>query len=241
MRFGLIGKKLNYSFSKNYFEKKFQTQNLNHSYSNFELATIDDFTELIKKEKNLVGLNVTIPYKEQIIPFLDKLDPTAKAIGAVNTLFFKAGNLVGYNTDVFGFEKSIEPFLTSSKSKALILGTGGASKAIAYVLENKGISLKYVSRKPTNDELSYDQAGNELDKYQIIINTTPLGTFPEIQNQPPLSLERVHSKQLFFDLIYNPLETKFLKEAKFRGAETKNGLEMLEMQANKSWDIWNEF
>lgn len=241
MRFGLIGEKLDYSFSKSHFEKKFLAQNLNHSYSNFEMASIEEFPELLKREKNLVGLNVTIPYKEQIIQFLDELETSAKSIGAVNTILIKEGKRIGYNTDVYGFEKSIQAHLTPNRTKSLILGSGGASKAIAFVLQKLGISLKIVSRNPEIDQLSYKQAGDELDQYQIIINTTPLGTFPKVQNQPPLSLERVHLQQFYYDLIYNPLETEFLKEAKSRGAETKNGLEMLELQANKSWDIWNEF
>lgn len=241
MRFGLIGEKLDYSFSKTFFEKKFQAQNLNHSYLNFELASIEEFPSLLKREKDLVGLNVTIPYKEQIIPYLDELGASAKSIGAVNTILIKDGKLIGYNTDVYGFEKSIQAYLSPDKTKSLILGSGGASKAIAFVLQNLGLSVKLVSRNPEINQLNYKQAGDELDQYQIIINTTPLGTFPEVENQPPLPLERVYLQQFFFDLIYNPLETKFLKEAKSKGAITKNGLEMLELQANKSWDIWNEF
>ena len=167
MRFGLLGEKLDYSFSKNYFETKFQNLNLNHSYSNFEIKNIREFPDLINREKELTGLNVTIPYKEEVIPFLDEIDNSAQKIGAVNTIHFKNGKLKGYNTDVFGFEKSIEKYLNSKSKSALILGTGGASKAIAYVFKKRGISFKNVSRNPKLGQLNYKEAGKELNQFQI--------------------------------------------------------------------------
>lgn len=241
MQFGLLGEKLDYSFSKNYFEKKFRSLNLDHSYINLEIDSIDEFPQLLENNPELKGLNVTIPFKESVLSYLDELDVEAKIIGAVNTIQFKNGILKGYNSDVFGFEESIKPLLSNSATKALILGTGGASKAVAYVFGKLGLDCKKVSRSPKSGEMNYKEASFELDKFQVVVNTTPLGTFPDTQNQPPLSLERVHSQQVYFDLIYNPLESVFLKEAKSKGAITKNGLEMLELQANKSWDIWNEF
>tara|TARA_R110002072_G_scaffold123375_6_gene258656 strand:- start:742 stop:1467 length:726 start_codon:yes stop_codon:yes gene_type:complete len=241
MHFGLIGEKLGYSFSKDYFETKFAKQNLAHSYSNFELESIEDFPEIMLKTPGLKGLNVTIPYKQKIIPYLDQIDPVAKIIGAVNTIQFKDTKLIGHNTDVYGFEKSLDSFWNSNTKKALILGTGGASMAIAYVLRKMNVSFQKVSRKPKENELSYEEASEKLIEVSLIINSTPVGTFPEIENQPPLSLERVTKKHHFYDLIYNPLESKLLSRAKSKGAKIKNGMEMLELQADKSWDLWNEF
>lgn len=241
MRFGLIGKTLSHSFSKTYFEAKFEKEKLDHSYSNFELSTIQEFPDLLIKHPDLRGLNVTIPYKENIIPFLDEVDDIALEIGAVNTILIEDGKKHGFNTDVFGFEQSLKPLLESHFKKALILGSGGASKAIAFVLKKLGIEFRIVSRTPNSFQIDYDAARSIIDSHFLIVNTTPLGTYPDIQNQPPLVLHRLSSKHLVYDLIYNPAESQFLKLAKDSGADIKNGLEMLELQANKSWEIWNEF
>ena len=241
MEFGLIGKSLTHSFSKSYFSEKFLKENLSHTYSNFELESIDDFPKLINQNKKLKGLNVTIPYKEQLIPYLDELDEEAKKIGAINTIAFNDGKLIGFNTDVWGFEQSLLPRIKSHHKKALILGSGGAQKAIVYVLKKLRIQFKVVSRIPSMDRISYDEGESLISDHLLIINTTPLGTFPHVDQKPPLSLNKIGSTHLAYDLIYNPPETAFLAEAKMHGADIINGLEMLQLQANKSWMIWNEF
>jgi len=241
-KFGLIGKNIDYSFSKAYFTQKFESENLPYSYQNFDIETIEDFQEIIKSNKDLKGLNVTIPYKEAVIPFLDKVDKKAEAIGAVNTIkITKDGNLIGYNTDYYGFKKSIEPYLKKNHKKALILGTGGASKAIAYALKKIGIAFYYVSRTASESaKYTYESLSEEIIKeHHIIINCTPLGTFPETNVCPQIPYNALTESHLLFDLIYNPEETKFLTIGKLKGAKICNGLEMLELQANKAWDIWN--
>ena len=241
MQYGLIGKKLQHSFSQKHFEKKFTKLGLHHSYSNFEMDTLDSFRELILKTPNLKGLNVTIPYKQEIIKYLDDIDTEALKIGAVNTVTINKGRTKGYNTDVYGFEQSLKSSLNKQVNKAIILGTGGASLAVAYVLEKLGLEFQKVSRSPKSNQISYKEAENNISSYQIIINTTPLGTYPDIQNQPPLSLARLNKKHLVFDMIYNPARTLFLQEAEQKGCRIINGQEMLELQADKSWEIWNEF
>lgn len=241
MQYGLIGKKLQHSFSQKYFENKFLDLNLSCSYSNFEMDSLAAFTEFINNKPELKGLNVTIPFKEAVIKFLNEIDPEALAIGAVNTIAIKKGRTKGYNTDVFGFETSLKKNLNNSDKKALILGTGGASKAVAFVFNKLGVEFKKVSRTPLSGQFNYLEAETRLDDFQIIINTTPLGTFPDIENQPPLSLARVNKQHLIFDMIYNPVRTLFLQEAQQKGARIINGQEMLELQADKSWKIWNEF
>ena len=239
--YGLIGKKLAHSFSKSFFEDKFKKENVPASYSNFELATILDFDILIKKNQDLKGLNVTIPYKTEIIPYLDELDEIAKAIGAVNTIAFKDGRLIGYNTDAYGFQQSIKPFLRNIHERALILGTGGASKAVEYVLKNLGIDVCFLSREPSeSNQFSYDEVNENMFKaFKLIVNCTPLGTFPNVNEKPPLVTHFFTSDHLLIDLIYNPNETKLMKEAAVRGAETLNGYSMLQHQALKAWEIWN--
>ena len=241
--FGLLGKNISYSFSKNYFSQKFENLNLsNHKYVNFDIDTIDSFTELIKNQVNLKGMNVTIPYKEQVFPFIDKIDKTANKIGAINTIkFTKRGNLKGYNTDVFGFENSIKPLLKNHHKKALILGTGGASKAIAFALEKNKIKFKFVSRNPIGKkQISYSDLNKEsIEKYTIIINCTPLGTFPDTDKHPNIPFQFINKNHLLFDLIYNPEVTEFLKKGLENGATIKNGFEMLQLQAEESWRIWN--
>lgn len=242
--FGLLGKNISYSFSRGYFTEKFEKLKLNkYKYLNFDIQQIKDFPSIIGEEKNLRGINVTIPYKEEIIPFLDKLDETAKNIGAVNTIkFTKRGNLKGYNSDVVGFENSIKPLLKSHHKRALILGTGGASKAIAFALNKNSIKFKFVSRNPEGKkEISYDSLSEEtLLKYTVIINCTPLGTFPEIEKCPDIPYQFITDAHLLYDLIYNPEVSTFLSKGKEKGAIIKNGFEMLQLQAEESWRIWNE-
>ena len=234
--FGLIGKTLSHSFSEGYFCDKFHKEDINDAeYKNFELNNISEFTDLISKVK-LSGLNVTLPYKESVIPFLDKLTPQAKAIGAVNTIQFKDNKLIGHNTDTIGFSQSIYPFL-NERNKALILGNGGASKAIQYALKTLNIEYKIVSRKSSFDYS--DISSKTLGYYDIIINTTPLGTYPEIANFPQIPYKELNENHLLFDLIYNPIESTFLRFGKTRNCSIKNGLEMLEIQAESSWNIWN--
>lgn len=242
--FGLLGKNIEYSFSRGYFSDKFQNLKLKkHKYVNFDLGDIKNFPLIIKQNENLKGFNVTIPYKEKVIPFLDKLDKTAKKIGAVNTVkLTKRGNLKGYNSDVVGFEKSIMPLLKNHHKKALILGTGGASKAIAYALKRNDIKYIFVSRNPEGrKEISYDKLNEEIiKKYAIIINSTPLGTSPNVEKCPNIPYQYISEKHILFDLIYNPAITTFLSKGKAKGATIKNGLEMLELQAEESWRIWHD-
>ncbi|AUC85158.1 shikimate dehydrogenase [Polaribacter sp. ALD11] len=243
--FGLLGKNISYSFSRGYFTKKFETLDLKkYEYKNFDIQEISDFPSVIKNEAFLTGMNVTIPYKEEVIQYLDKLDKTAKEIGAVNTIkFTKRGNLKGYNTDVVGFEKSIFPYLKKHHKYALILGTGGASKAIAYALKKNNIKYKFVSRKPSGKkEISYQDLAEEvLCKHHIIINCTPIGTSPDVHLFPDIPYQFLTEKHLLFDLIYNPEVSTFLSKGKEKGATIKNGYEMLELQAEESWRIWNKF
>ena len=240
-QFGLVGKNISYSFSKGYFGEKFEKLNLlDYSYDNLDIQNIEDFPEFIKQNPTISGLNVTIPYKEAIIPFLDKLSKRATEIGAVNTIkITKSGKLKGFNTDYIGFQKSIEPLLNVNHKKALILGTGGASKAVAYALKQLGIPYLFVSRNDIGDDIGYNQINEKtFEEFQIIINCTPVGTFPNTNTCPEIPYEYFTSNHLAFDLIYNPAETLFLKKAKEQGAIVKNGLEMLTLQAEKSWKIW---
>ena len=234
--FGLIGKNLSHSFSSSYFNEKFFKEEItNTKYLNFELNDISEFPQLIKKQ-NLSGLNVTLPYKESIIPFLDELSENAKSIGAVNTIQIANGKLIGHNTDIIGFKQSITPLL-AGRNTALILGDGGAAKAVQFVFNQLNISYKTINRKSSFD---YSDITLQLiDFNTIIINTTPLGMIPEIKNYPKIPYELLTEKHLLFDLIYNPKETLFLKYGRANKACTKNGLEMLQIQAETSWNIWN--
>lgn len=242
-QFGLVGRNISYSFSKNYFTERFQKNNIeNCSYENFDIQDIADFPAIIKNNPDLKGLNVTIPYKEVVIPFLNELSERARKMGAVNVITVsKNGNLTGDNSDYYGFKKSIEPLLQAHHKKALILGTGGASKAVAFALEELGIAYIYVSRKVSENSIDYSQIdATTFDSYQIIINTTPLGTSPNTHECPKIPYELFTAKHIAYDLIYNPAETQFLKKAKEQGAVTKNGMDMLVFQAEKAWEIWNE-
>ena len=241
--FGLIGKQLSYSFSANYFSEKFHKEQLkDYGYRDFEIKSIADFQKVLSDNSNLHGLNVTIPYKESIIPYLDEIDPIAREIGAVNTIkYLKNGKLKGYNTDVFGFRNSIKPFLDPNHSRALIFGTGGASKAIAYVLKALGIPFYFVSRNPSSEkEISYDDLDeSSIASFRFLINCTPLGTHPNVDEMIPIETHAIGKKHLVYDLVYNPKETKLLKIAKSQGAIAVNGLSMLKIQAEESWRIWN--
>lgn len=239
-QFGLIGKSLQHSFSKSYFTDKFSEEDiLNAKYDLFELKDIQDFNTL-RSTHDLSGLNVTIPYKSEIIPLLDDIDPVANNIGAVNTIVFKNNQCIGYNTDHLGFKKSIRPFLAHTHRRALILGTGGASKAVKYALNTLDISFIEVSRQPSVHQLGYDDLDETLiNSIQIVINCTPLGTYPNIDQSPSFPFDFMNKNHLAFDLIYNPLETKFLSLAKASGAICCNGLNMLRFQAEESWKLWN--
>jgi shikimate dehydrogenase len=242
-KYGLLGKNIDYSFSKKYFTDKFSLFHFdNCEYLNFDIQQLEDFTTIVQNTKGLKGLNVTIPYKQNIIPFLHKLSKNAKKIGAVNTITVsKKGKLKGYNTDYFGFKKSLKPLLKEHHKKAIILGTGGASKAVAYTLQKLKIEYDFVSREPNECQLSYEDLNAEIFKeYHIIINTTPLGTFPNIEECPKLDYELFTKKHIAFDLVYNPEETTFLKKAAANKAVIKNGYEMLVFQAEKAWLIWNK-
>lgn len=242
-RFGLLGRNISYSFSKGYFTEKFNNENFEGcTYENFDIPEITAFPEIIKKNPDLKGLNVTIPYKEAVIPYLDKLSKKATEIGAVNTIkITKKGKLKGYNTDYYGFMKSLEPLLQPHHKKALILGTGGASKGVAYALKELGILYTFVSRNEKENAIGYDRINaTTFDNYQIIINSTPVGTSPNTEAFPLIPYEYFTEKHIAYDLIYNPAKTQFLKKAKEHGAQIKNGQDMLIFQAEKAWKIWNK-
>lgn len=246
-RFGLIGQTLTHSFSGKYFSEKFAREGITDAvYELYPLGSIAQFPELAASHPDLLGLNVTIPYKEAILPFLDELEETAKEIGAVNTIRFSGGKSQGFNTDVYGFRQSIKPFLTSRHERALLLGTGGASKAVHHVLRNIGIDCAFVTRNKQNapkDTLlfNYDELNHYvMDAFKLIVNCTPLGTFPDIHSFPPIPYEHLGPDHLLYDLVYNPAETQFLLRGKQYHAQTMNGFDMLRLQAEKSWQIWNE-
>ena len=240
-KFGLIGFPLSHSFSKKYFTEKFEKEGLNNcSYENFPLPVIDELKQLLSLP-GLEGLNVTIPYKEQVLSFLDYSSDIVKKIKACNCIKIKEGKLFGFNTDVFGFENSLKKKIMSSIHKqALVLGTGGSAKAVIYVLENLGIKFKSVSRKPSAQSLSYEQLTKEImPDYKLIINTTPLGMFPNVVEAPPIPYQYLTSDHFLFDLIYNPEKTLFLKKGEEQGTLIQNGYEMLVLQSEENWKIWN--
>lgn len=235
--YGLIGKNISYSFSRNYFHQKFKKEGITNSqYLNFDIDNVSELKNIFNQ--NNKGYNVTIPYKEAVIPYLDALDIHAEKIGAVNTIQIKNNQKIGFNTDWIGFKNSLIPLLKPYHQKALILGTGGASKAVKYALDQLGISHKTVSR--TNGDFSYNELEKELlEEHLLLINCTPLGTFPNVDEAPEIPYQYLTKNHLAYDLIYNPAETKFLEKAKEKGAEIKNGLEMLQIQAEEAWKIWN--
>ena len=239
--FGLVGRNISYSFSRGYFKKKFNDLGLSqHTYENFDIQSIAEFPSIFKANGTIKGLNVTIPYKEAVMEYLDSIDVSAKKIGAVNTIKIDETGLKGYNTDAYGFRKTLEPHLRTYHKKALILGTGGASKAIAFVLDELGIDFTYVSRSAIKDGYTYAQLNDGLvAEHTLIINCSPVGTFPDINEKPAIPYEGIRTEHLLFDLIYNPEKTAFLREGHARGASICNGLKMLEFQAEKAWEIWN--
>jgi shikimate dehydrogenase len=244
-RYGLTGYPLTHSFSKRFFTEKFERESIDATYENFEIPEISLFPEILKNNPDLKGLNVTIPYKEQVIPYLNELESAAKDVGAVNTVkIYRTGNetyLKGFNTDIWGFETSLKPLLKKHHKKALILGTGGASKAIKYVLRK--LQIDYISAsilELKENEIRYGEIDEQIMAERLlIINATPLGTYPNTENCPDIPYEFLTKDHLLFDLVYNPEFTKFMKKGKERGAEVKNGLEMLLQQALKSYEIWN--
>lgn len=245
--YGLIGYKLGHSFSRSFFTEKFRNEGLTeHEYVNFELDSIEEFPSVFAQGKSICGLNCTIPYKQQIMQFMNEIDPEAAEIGAVNTVKIIDQNgkriLKGYNTDLYGFENSLRPMLEDKHRKALILGTGGASKAIRFLFDRMGISyLSATTRGEKGDrEISYSELSHDImDEYLIVVNATPLGTFPKVDTCPDIPYHWINRDHVFYDLVYNPAETLFLKKGKEQGAKVKNGLEMLHLQALKSWEIWN--
>ncbi len=239
-KFGLVGKNISYSFSKKYFTKKFTRLELdNYKYYNFDLQNINELPEIIARK--VKGLNVTIPYKEQVLDFLDEIEEDAAKIGAVNTIKIANNKLKGFNTDVYGFEESLKPLLQTHHKKALVLGTGGASKAVIFVLKKLEVDTLVVSRTPVKSQISYQDINKEIMKgHTIIINCTPLGTYPNVDNCPDIPYADITDRHLLYDLIYNPDKTKFLSEGEKREATICNGLKMLELQAEKSWEIWNQ-
>jgi shikimate dehydrogenase len=240
--YGLIGRNISYSFSRNYFTEKFETENIDAVYKNFDIKSIEDFEQIIAEDPLPSGLNVTIPYKQEIMPFLDELDPVAQEIGAVNTIKVgEDGKLTGYNTDHYGFVESLKPYLQPQHQKALILGTGGASKAVAYGLKKLNIKYSFVSRTPGAGELDYNELNSVLFKeYNLLINCTPLGTYPNVTSYPSIPTKYLTGRHLVFDLIYNPGVTKLMDLAIQNQATVLNGKRMLELQAEKAWDIWTQ-
>ena len=245
-KYGLIGFPLGHSFSISYFNQKFSDEGIDARYENFEIPSIDQLQEIIDSNPELRGLNVTIPYKEKVIEFLDSVTPEAQAIGAVNVIKVKhegkSIKLKGYNSDVIGFTQSIEPMLDKKRhKKALILGTGGASKAVNYGLKSLGLETVYVSRYESPGTIQYDKITPEVVKeYNVIVNCTPLGMYPKTEECPELPYEAMDQHTILYDLIYNPNETLFMKRGAQYGAQTKNGLEMLLLQAFASWEFWHD-
>lgn len=243
-KYGLIGYPLGHSFSISYFNQKFADEGINAKYENFEIPSIDILPEVLDKNPELKGLNVTIPYKEKVIPFLDSVAPEARAIGAVNVIrvTHEKNNIIlkGYNSDVIGFTQSIEPMIQPYHKKALILGTGGASKAIDYGLRSLGLETVFVSRFERPGTIQYEKlTPDDIREYNVIVNCTPLGMYPKVETCPNLPYEAMNSHTLLYDLIYNPDDTLFMKRGREHGATVKNGLEMLLLQAFASWEFWN--
>lgn len=238
-KYGLLGKRLDYSFSRAFFEEKFQREAIDAVYENIEIPDAAHIPEVLKA--GFEGMNVTVPYKEAVIPYLDELSEEASAIGAVNTIVFREGKAIGHNTDAFGFHQSIKPFLTNKHERALIIGTGGAAKAVAHIFKGIGVDVLYVSRAPQGDRQFPYEAVNEymIRACGVIVQTTPVGTFPDTENTVPFPFEFLTEDHLVVDLIYNPEATLFLRKASKQGAVVLNGRSMLKEQALKAWEIWN--
>lgn len=240
-RYGLIGKPLGHSWSREHFTKRFKAEGLTaHRYDNYEIDRAGDLPALIGTTPGLLGLNVTLPYKQAVIPFLDAVDPLAAAVGAVNTIAISNGRTTGHNTDVEGFRRTVEPLLAGEKPRALVLGSGGASRAVAYVLKELGIKFRVVSRSRERGDLTWDLLDPVVVKVcPLLINTTPLGMHPHVDGAPPLPYDAIGPGHLLVDLVYNPEDTRFMQEGRSRGARTCNGLTMLHAQAEASWRVWN--
>ncbi len=243
--YGLIGFPLGHSFSQDYFNQKFEAENIDARYINFEIPEISDLKNVLARNHNLNGLNVTIPYKQLVIPLLDEMDPEAAEIGAVNVIKFVRRNgrtiLKGYNSDIIGFRDSIAPMLTEHHSHALVLGTGGASRAVSYALRSLGITPQLVSRRPAPGVITYADINPDIiDSHKIIVNTTPLGMYPHVDECPDIPYNLLTTRHLCYDLLYNPDVTLFMKKSADAGAEVKNGLEMLLLQAFAAWHIWQK-
>ena len=244
-RYGIIGKPLGHSFSRNYFTEFFLRTGRDAVYEPFVLDSIEEFPALIAAHPDFVGLNVTIPYKQAVMPYLDAIAPEAAAIGAVNVIKVRRSDgravLTGYNTDVIGFTRSIRPLLKAHHTRALILGTGGASKAVEHGLHQLGIATTFVSRTRREGILSYDDLTPEvMTRHKVVVNATPLGTFPDVERCPDIPYPLLTASHLCYDLVYNPDKTLFLQKAEAQGATIKNGLEMLHIQADEAWKIWTE-
>jgi shikimate dehydrogenase len=247
-RFGLIGFPLGHSFSKAYFSKKFEDEGLaaHTAYELYPLEDIGSLPALLEKEKDLSGLNVTLPHKQAVLPWLDELDESAAGAGAVNTIKIVEGRLLGYNTDVYGFETSLLDFLRETGQtlhglSALVLGTGGASRAVVFVLKKLGVPFRILSRNSHSGDLTYSELKPDtLQAHRLVINTTPLGMYPHLDTCPDLPYQAILPGQLFFDLVYNPGKSLFLAKAEAKGAFIQNGLPMLHLQAEKAWEIWNK-
>ncbi len=241
-RFGLLGYPLTHSFSQKYFTEKFAELGLTDCvYENFSLASIDELEDVLKEHKNdLRGFNITIPYKKQALSFLHESTDTVKAIGACNCVDIRDGILTGYNTDVIGFAQSISPFLKPHHTKALVFGTGGASAAVVFVLKKLGIEVQYVSRTASENAIDYEGVDEAmLSTHHLLVNTTPVGMYPNVDTYPAIPYQYLTPQHHLYDLVYNPAETKFLEKGKLQGATTQNGYEMLILQAEESWRIWN--
>lgn len=239
--YGLVGRKLGHSFSPRYFAEKFRNEGIDAEFRNFELPTIGELPKMLADNHNLRGFNVTIPYKEEIMPLLDDIAPEARRIGAVNCVKIDNGKLTGYNTDIYGFRKSLLNLIGDERPDALVFGTGGAAKAVWYVLDELGISFRKVSRSRANGDLTYDDLAaepNTVTISKLLVNSTPLGTFPDVDASPDIPYSAITPAHFMFDLVYNPEQTLFMKKGQAQGAHTSNGYEMLIGQAEKGWEIW---
>lgn len=240
-KYGIIGNPLGHSFSKGFFTEKFAREGIDAEYLNFQIPEIGKLTEVLQENPELRGINVTLPYKTEVIPFLDELSDEAREIGAVNVVQIRNGHLKGFNSDIIGFTRSIQPLLKPHHRKALILGTGGASRAIRVGLTRLGLEWKYVSRTPREGMITYEDITAEtLREYEVIVNCSPVGMFPKVDECPAIPYEFLTQDNLLYDLVYNPENTLFMKKGALPGAVVKNGLEMLHLQAIASWEFWNE-